>query len=471
MANSSLHAILFCCVLLALGLALRAGVRWIQILYIPAAAIAGLLGFACVQVGLHVPAMAASSAAIAKELSGWPGWLIAVVFAGLLLERSSDKTFAVALKRGARSGILAWIIILGQIAIGLAVYMTVVRPMHPEITASFSQLLEVSWAGGHGSSAAMAEVYRAKGFAQGRDLAFFLATVGLIYGVLSGLVLVNIAARRGWTATAGTANANRATDAAIDFSDEPRPVAFGRVRSEVMEPMAVQVILLMSAFGVGYAMQQAFIAASAWMMGQSHPAGAQALSNIPLFLFTLIGGWLIRTLLQAMRIGSLIDNTSIHRLVGVSIEFLIVAAISSMRVETLSTFWVPVVMLIVLAGAWCAFALVVLARRLLPPAYWFELGLLNYGFSTANTPQGMMLLRIVDPELKTGAAEDYAIAAPLSAPFIGGGIVTIAVLPAILDRVRAEVVSAVIVGAIVALYWAGRTLGKHDRGMRDRSTD
>ena len=82
-------------------------------------------------------------------------------------------------------------------------------------------------------------------------------------------------------------------------------------------------------------------------------------------------------------------------------------------------------------GAVC---LLVLAPRLLPRAYWFELGLLNYGFSTANTPQGFMLLRIVDPELKSGAAEDYAVAAPLSAPFIGGGVVTF-VLPWVLAMV------------------------------------
>lgn len=458
MSHPLLYAILFCAVLLGLGLLLRIKLRLLQILYIPSAAIAGVLGFAAVQSGLHVEAIAETTRTVSKELAGWPSWLIAVVLAGLLLERSSDKGFTEALRRGVRSGILAWIIILGQIAIGLLVYLTVVRPVNGDVPASFGQLLEVSWAGGHGSSAAMGEVYKAQGFAAGRDVAFFMATVGLIYGVLSGLVLVNIAIRRGWTAKAAAAG-SAVAGAALDLSGEPRPVAFGRTRGEVIEPMTVQVVILALAFAAGYAMQQGFITAAIRILGAESDT-ARALGNIPLFLFTLIGGWLVRVILEQVGAGKLIDGASIQRLVGVAMEFLIVAAISTMRIESLAGYWLPMALLIVLAAAWCTFCLIVLARRLLPPKYWFELGLLNYGFSTANTPQGMMLLRIVDPDLSTGAAEDYAVAAPLSAPFVGGGVVTIAVMPYLLTKVSAGVMAAILAACIAVLYGIGRQVAK-----------
>ena len=54
-----------------------------------------------------------------------------------------------------------------------------------------------------------------------------------------------------------------------------------------------------------------------------------------------------------------------------------------------------------------------------------ELGLINYGMSTGTTATGLLLLRMVDKDLESGAAEDYALAAPLSAPFIGGGLLTL----------------------------------------------
>lgn len=455
MAYPLLYSVLFCSVLLGLGFLLRVRGRLFRTLYIPSAAIAGVLGFAAVQGGIRVEAVAETMRLVSKELGSWPSWLIAVVFAGLLLERSSDKGFGEALKRGVRSGILAWIIILGQIVIGLLVYLVAVRPTSAEIPASFGQLLEVSWAGGHGSSAAMSEVYRSQGFAEGRDLAFFLATIGLLYGVLSGLVLVNLAIRRGWTAK-GTAAGQVAAGEPIG---EARPVAFGRVRGEVIEPMTLQVVILALAFGVGYAMQQGFVAGSSWAFGAGSDA-ARSLGNVPLFLFTLIGGWVVRVAFERFGAGRLIDGTSIQRLVGVAMEFLIVAAISTMRIETLAGYWVPIVLLVALAAVWSAFCLLWVARRLLPAGYWFELGLLNYGFSTANTPQGMMLLRIVDPDLSSGAAEDYAVAAPLSAPFVGGGIITVAVMPVLLTKMPTEVMAGILVLCIIALYALGRQIAK-----------
>jgi ESS family glutamate:Na+ symporter len=151
--------------------------------------------------------------------------------------------------------------------------------------------------------------------------------------------------------------------------------------------------------------------------------------------------------MRLLRVADLIDPPSIQRLVGVAMDVLIVAAIATMRIDALRSFFVPIVLLIGGAAAWSTFCLLVLAPRVLPRAYWFELGLLNYGFSTANTPQGFMLLRIVDPELKSGAAEDYAVAAPLSAPFVGGGVITF-MLPWALQQVGAV---AVLAAAVVLI--------------------
>ena len=108
---------------------------------------------------------------------------------------------------------------------------------------------------------------------------------------------------------------------------------------------------------------------------------------------------------------------------------------------------------------WTAVCLLVVARRLLPPGHWFELGIINYGMSTGTTAQGMMLLRIVDPDLESGAAEDYALAAPLSAPFVGGGLITLS-LPLIVMKVPVALVLGVLALALVGLYALGRAVRK-----------
>jgi ESS family glutamate:Na+ symporter len=77
--------------------------------------------------------------------------------------------------------------------------------------------------------------------------------------------------------------------------------------------------------------------------------------------------------------------------------------------------------------------------------------------ATATTAQGMMVLRIIDPEIETGAAEDYAMAAPLSSPFIGGGIITLAV-PFLLEKVHVGWIVLVSAIVTVGLYYVGRKL-------------
>lgn len=55
---------------------------------------------------------------------------------------------------------------------------------------------------------------------------------------------------------------------------------------------------------------------------------------------------------------------------------------------------------------------------------WFEVGITRFGASTGVAATGLMLLHTVDPDMKTDAAKIYALNAPFSSPFTGGGLVT-----------------------------------------------
>jgi ESS family glutamate:Na+ symporter len=180
------------------------------------------------------------------------------------------------------------------------------------------------------------------------------------------------------------------------------------------------------------------------------------LDNLPLFLFTLLGGFLLRWGMRLVGVDDLIDTASIKRIVAVAMEFLIVAAIASLRVEVVASYAGPLALLLGLGFIWTALCLL-LSRHILPGDHWFELGILNYGMSTGTTAQGLMLLRIVDRDLESGAAEEYALAAPFSAPFIGGGLLTLS-LPLILKQLGMPLVIGLLAGAGLILYVLGRML-------------
>ncbi len=464
-------SLLLATALLVIGVILRSRVRLLARLYLPSSVVGGLLGFV-VLYSAQRNATVGDSIRIARvQMGSWSTLLISIVFAGLLLERPEPRTNETPIDT-LRQGMAAWIVILGQLALGLlAVWlMQFVRP----VSIHLGQLLEVSWAGGFGSSGGWGDLHeRAHLLPGARDLAFFGATSGLLYGVLSGLVLVNLALRRGWTARPAEPT-EAVGKIGTEVTNEADAIGFARIRREIVDPLTLQVLLVLSALGVGYAMQWGvqWIGAAAGEHA-ANSTSARLLSHVedlPLFLFALLGGWIVRRCLQLAGHVQLIDTRSLHRIGGLAMDFLIVSALAALRVEKVSSLLVPVLVLCAIGAVWCAFNLIWISPRVLPRECWFELGLLNYGFATATTAQGMMLLRIVDRDLKTDAARIYALAAPLTAPFIGGGIITFA-LPALLQEVHAIwIILAAATGAI-ALYFAGRklTLDIERQGSRSRS--
>ena len=419
-----------------------------------------------------VPTPAATqlwSAQIGDVIGGWPGLLIAVVFAGLLMERPG-KSFGESAKRAGRQGIMVYVIGVGEAFVGLLACALLIAPFY-DVPPVFGQLIETGFIGGHGTAAAMGAVMRdVFGFEQGRDIAFLFATVGLVYGVLSGILFVNLGVRRGWVRRK---NADEPTVipvvSGLEDRHDPKPSAYARVRSEVIDPFAFQLCILAVAFAVGYGLQQLFEATADALLPVPGPDAdpnedpRKYLGNVPLFLFTLLGGWLTREGMHLLRLGDLIDPPSLNRITGLAMELLIVAALATLRIESAADYLWPIVVLLTVGFAWTAFCLLVLSRRILPGDYWFELGLMNYGMSTATTAQGILLLRIVDRDLDSGAAEDYAAAAPLSAPFIGGGVVTLLATPFALAAYGYWPVLFVMGLGLAGLVALGLYLGRRER--------
>lgn len=419
---------LFASFLLLVGLFLRVKLKLLQVLYVPAAISGGLVGLAVLQGGntlaesLGLTSTAVPTEWLTEQLKSWPGFLIAVVFAGLFLDKPA-KPFAEILRGAARQGNMVWIISLGQVGLGLLAVWLIIEPfqLHPfgsSVPIYFGQLIEAGFVGGHGTSAALGDVYEKLGYPAAKDLAFFMATIGLIYSVVSGIFFVNLAVRRGWTRN-GKVEIRQASGLEARYRAEK--IGLGKVSAEVLDPLVFQGIILAAAFALGLGMQQ-LLALAMQKIGLDF-------GGLPLFMFTLLGGWLVRDAMRLLGIGDLLDPDTIRRLVAAAMEYLIVAAIASLNLTLVIQTIVPLSILLLVAFVWTAICLLLIGRRLLPAAYWFELGIINYGMATGVTASGLMLLRIIDKDFDSGAAEDYALAAPLSAPFVGGGLLTVIAFP------------------------------------------
>ena len=88
--------------------------------------------------------------------------------------------------------------------------------------------------------------------AGGLDLGILMATCGLVYGIVSGIAWINLAARIGWInrRREGLSESRRQSDTGL-------PIGYATVSSETIDPLLLQVIWLALAFGVGLGLQLA----------------------------------------------------------------------------------------------------------------------------------------------------------------------------------------------------------------------
>ncbi|MGI9473514.1 MAG: sodium/glutamate symporter [Rubripirellula sp.] len=473
-----ISALIFAAVLLLVGVVMRLRFAVFQRLFIPASVIAGMVGLLVVQ-SLATAGDAASPVVtftqeLAATLRSWPGFLIAVVFSGMLLERK-PAPFKESISRVGRQGLMVWVIVLGETAVGLLATWWLIKPFY-DVPNSIGMLIETGFAGGHGTAAAMGQVFEHPtiNLQSGLDLGILMATTGLVYGLVSGIAWINLAVRFGWIRKPSGLAVGQATttDPDAQSSRPMTPIGYARVRNETIDPLLLQIIWLTLAFGVGLALQaavtqlvglvEAWISVDPVSTDGEKQVFAERLTlesiaaSFPLFIYTLFGGLIVRRGLQSIGYDHAIDRETINRLTSTAMDILVVAAITTLNLSAVATLIVPFSILFFCGIIWTGFCLFVLARWILPAQHWFQLGLINYGMSTGTTATGFVLLRLVDPELESGAAEDYALAAPLSSPFIGGGMVTIALPLLVLERLPLAGVTLGLFATVTLLVVIGR---------------
>lgn len=406
-AGDTVTTLLFALTVLGLlilaGVLLRLLVNPLRKLFIPAALIGGVLGAALgpYGAGLFPEGMTATWSAL-------PGILITVVFAPMLIGvrmpnvRQSYHLIAPQLL----FGYIGDLLMMGvPVLVGAALLMPVWN-----VDAMFGTLVEISWPGGHGTAGGMAPVFADLGWADGGALALAAATAGLIFGIVMGMVLINIGARRGDVPHAADA---RNTPDLLDSGDRP---GLGRItlNKDLVDGLAFHGALIAVAVFIGWLLQSAL---------------ELVVPGMPLFPLAMIGGAVVQAVIGRTRLAEAVDTGSLRAIQGAALDLLVVSAVASVSVPVVLDNIVPLTLLMLVAAAVSVGFFYWAGPRMFRES-WFEHAIVNFGTLTAVSSVGLMLLRTADPELKTGAARAYALRSPFFSPLLGGGLIT-ALLPVI----------------------------------------
>jgi len=402
------------CLLLILGKYARVKIKLLQKLYLPSSVIGGLFGLMVVQLaGKSLPSM---------WIAGWqqlPGFLINIVFAALFLGVSIPPLSVIWSRSGpqlAYGQIVAW----GQYVIGLGLVILLLGPLFhtPDL---FGVIIPIGFEGGHGTAAGLRETFLQLDWLAGTDFALSSATVGIITAIITGITLINWAARRGHIAHIKKIDLVTADEMAGLYPVDKRPSAGVQTTlADSVDSLALHLAIIGIAMLIGYGLKLGLVGLESLVPSLSD---LRIFTGFPLFPLCMIGGLVVQLVLTRYAKTPPVDHSLMQRLAGTALDFLVVAAISTIRLEVIARDLVPFVILVGGGLIWNIFCVVWLARRLLPN-FWFERAIAEMGQSMGVTATGLLLLRAVDPEQKTDAPSAFGYKQLLHEPFMGGGLWT-----------------------------------------------
>ncbi|MBC8377951.1 MAG: sodium:glutamate symporter [Planctomycetes bacterium] len=449
------------CILLGIGHFLRSRIKLFQKLYLPSCVIGGLFGLLVIQ----ILSAGSGNCVICESASTWldditapwqklPSFLINIVFACLFLGVKLPK-FSEIWKRSAPQVVYGQIVAWGQYVVGLGLWVFVLSWIFTDLPGMFAGILPVGFEGGHGTAAGMGPVFADHGWPEGQDLAMTSATFGIMSAIIVGTILVNWAVRKGYAVRHKELSEQIEDDSIAVIPVDQRPIA-GRltVNSDVIEAFSLHLVAVGLAVGIGMLIKNGLLLIEAQV---PYLANNKLLTSFPLFPLCMIGGLIIQFIELKYDKRQLIDLGLIRRIQNCSLDFLVIAAIAMIQIAAVKAALVPLLILVAAGIAWNVFCVTTLARRILPDA-WFERAIAEMGQSMGVTATGLLLLRMVDPDYDTPAADAFACKQIVHEPFMGGGLWTSTAIPliAIYGPGRIFIVALVVISIWLAIGWKMR---------------
>lgn len=258
-------------------------------------------------------------------------------------------------------------------------------------------MLPSGFVGGHGTAAAIGGVLAESGWADATSIGQTFATIGLLGGIIGGVIIINIGARRGDTAIIK------------DVKELPKEMLTGLVPEKDRAEFGKNTVNAMSIDTFSWHLTLILVAVGmAYLVNTGLKAVLPSVS-FPVYGLALICSIFVQGILKFLKMDDYVDKRIITHIGSSATDYLVAFGVASINVKVVVQYLVPIIALSVLG-----FVLVVIWFWFVSPRfyknYWFERGMYVYGLTTGVMATGVILLRITDPEFKSGVLEDFGFA-------------------------------------------------------------
>ena len=327
---------------------------------------------------------------------------IALGFIAMSLRVPAEKQGKSGDLTGLKSGAVIVSTYLVQGITGLLITLFLAYTFMPGLFKAAGLLLPMGYGQGPGQANNIGSSYEALGFAGGRSFGLSIAAAGYLVACVVGVIILNVLSRRG---RLGVSRRSGEEQPGVDFfqSRDEIPV------SDSIDKLSVQIAMVALVYLATYLAAWGITSGIAALS-----AGLAGTVNTLIWGFNFIIGSalaiLVRVLLEKGKKAGFIrrqyqNNYLLNRISGFFFDIMIVAGIASINLEDIRGLWVPFLLMAVAGGVVTWLHLRFVCRDVYRD-YYYE-GLISmYGMLTGTISSGVLLLREIDPDLSTPAANN-----------------------------------------------------------------
>ena len=313
-----------------------------------------------------------------------------------------DKKDRIGLKSGA--------IIVGsymiQAVTGLAISLILAYTIKPDMFKASGILLAMGYGQGPGQANNIGASYESMGFAGGRAFGLAVAAAGYISACVVGVAYMTWLSKKGKLVRSEYEEVSGSVTIDTFQNEGEIPIA------ESLDRFSVQVAFVLVVYGATFLLTKGLTG----FLSTYVPALGNMLNSMLWGFNFMIGSGLaiaFRSALKCMQKNKIVtrqyqNNYLLSRISGVAFDIMIIAGIGSIEIEDLAGLWLPFILMALAGATVTLFHLQYVCKKVYKD-YYYE-GLLSmYGMMTGTISSGVLLLRELDPQLKTPAANNLVV--------------------------------------------------------------
>ena len=316
---------------------------------------------------------------------------------------------------GMSTGILLGYSTQALLGLGLTLFFL------PRLFPAFGLFLPLGFALGPGQAYAIGKGWEAMGFVGAPSIGLSFAAIGYLWACFGGVFLINHGIKKGWLKGESlVALKDKSILTGIVPRGTEKPVG-ARLSSdnEAIDSFSLHSAVVIFTYLLSYLLLVGIGA----LLSLAGEAGRNLATNLwgINFIFSSLMGLAVRRLAVLLKIEHILDDGTLTRLSGFSVDFMVAGSIAAISLVFVGAFWFPILLMSTLCGIMTIIITPWICSRLFRGER-FERMLMIYGVSTGTLSTGLALLRVMDPEFKTSVASDYMLSAgltfALAIPFI-----------------------------------------------------